>query len=179
MLSGLPNDVKEDLGLLDESIDWKIASNSDCHPLDETEFKSTLSALSQLNLSGVAQDLWNLLAAVLHLGNINFQPLEQSGWTTDQMDHVRWAALLLQVPADELFHIFTVRYIQAGSTTPVVRPCSTESECSARRDTLIRLLYRLMFDMVLDRVNQKLQNSIDSTKTKLKYLCKNINNLSI
>lgn len=176
MLAGLPDTTKKELGL-SNVVDWTIASVTDCQLHDETDFKSTCSALHQLGLSHNMQELWNLLAAVLHLGNVTFVPLADKAstdcrWTADETYHLDWAARLLGLSSHDLLHVFTVRYIQAGSTAPVLRPCSTETECNARRDTLIRLLYRLTFDMVLDCVNQKLRNAVDPARIKLKYLCK-------
>lgn len=173
MLSGLPADLKQELDLKPET-DWSIASARDCNAVDEAEFRATMAALQQLNLGDVVHDLWKLLAALLHLGNVTFAASNQPGvWLTEQADHLESAARLLGVGSTELFQIMTMRNFQAGTRSPaVVRPCSSTGDCSARRDTLIKLLYRLTFDMVLDRINSKLKNNVDSFRSSCKNLCK-------
>ena len=173
MLAGLPDSTKEELELNNVS-KWSIASARDCNAADEAQFISTVAALEQLNLGDVVQQLWKLLAALLHLGNIEFVVGEEKGtWSTNQQHHLDAAARLLGLNSNELFQVITVRNFQAGSKSPVVlRPCSSQSDCAARRDTLIKLLYRLMFDMVLKRVNGKLGSPVESTVSAPKYLCK-------
>ena len=171
MLAGLPNQSKTQLGLVDDE-KWSIANGS-CISTDAADFTSTVTALEQLYLGrDVVNDLWRILAAILHLGNLNFIP-HSNNWTVDQQvyHHLQWAGNLLGLEASELLEAITVKNFQAGSSSPVLfKPCSSQSECSARRDTFLRLLYRLVFDLVLDRVNEKLRNS-QSSSSKCKYLC--------
>lgn len=172
LLAGLSENVKEELGLKDVSV-WSIASARDCNAYDEAQFNLTVAALEQLNLGDMMQQLWKLYAALLHLGNVNFVISEEAGtWDTEDQYHLDFAAQLLGLNSNELFQVLTVRNFQAGTKTPTVtRPCNSQNECAARRDTLIKLLYRLTFDRVLKNVNQKLLNSKDSEFLKPKYLC--------
>lgn len=172
MLAGLSDSVKVELDLKDVPV-WEIASERDCNAVDEAQFHTTVAALEQLSLEDTTNQLWKLLAALLHLGNVKFVvSKEGSSWTTDQQHHVESAARLLGLNSNELFQMVTVRNFQAGSNSPaVVRPCSSQNECAARRDTLIKLLYRLMFDTVLGSVNQKLQHTNDNGLSTPKYLC--------
>lgn len=172
MLSGLPDNLKTELELNDVP-NWSIASTGDCNANDEVQFSATVAALEQLSLGDTTQQLWKLLAALLHLGNLNFViDKEIGGWSTEQLKHLDAASRLLGLNSNELFQVITVRNFQAGSKSPaVVRPCQSQNECAARRDTLIKLLYRMAFDTVLKNVNQKLQHSNESTHTTPKYLC--------
>ena len=172
MLAGLPENVKTELELNDVP-NWSIASPRDCNANDEAQFSATVAALEQLNLGDTIPHLWKLLAALLHLGNLNFIVDQEIGaWSTDQQKHLDAASRLLSLNSNELFQVITVRNFQAGSKSPaVVRPCQSLNECAARRDTLIKLLYRMAFETVLKNVNQKLQHSIDSTHSTPKYLC--------
>lgn len=174
MLAGLPDGIKEELGLNDVSV-WSIASARDCNAFDEAQFSATSAALEQLNLGDTTQQLWKLFAALLHLGNVNFIAGEDVGsWDTEEQYHLNYAAELLGLNSNELFQVITVRNFQAGTKSPaVMRPCNSQNECAARRDTLIKLLYRMTFDMVLKNVNQKLRNVYDSEHSKPKYLCNN------
>ena len=172
MLAGLSDSVKAQLDLKDVPV-WEIASERDCNAVDEAQFHTTVAALEQLSLQDTTNQLWKVLAALLHLGNVKFVVTKEgSFWTTDQLQHVESAARLLGLNSNELFQLVTVRNFQAGTKSPaVVRPCSSQNECAARRDTLIKLLYRLMFDTVLGSVNQKLQNTNDKGLSTPKYLC--------
>ncbi|EFX86964.1 hypothetical protein DAPPUDRAFT_307123 [Daphnia pulex] len=174
MLAGLSDSLKTELELKDVPI-WEIASERDCNAVDEAQFHATVAALEKLSLEDTANQLWKLLAALLHLGNIKFT-VTQETWTTNQRHHLESAARLLGLNSNELFQVFTVRNFQAGTKSPaVVRPCSSQNECAARRDTLIKLLYRMMFDTVLESVNEKLQHTNnDQGQGHLftpKYLC--------
>lgn len=168
MLAGLSNQAKAQLGL-ECADDWSI-TNGGCNSNDASDFASTVKALEQLNLSDVVNDLWRLLAAILHLGNLTFIANGKE-WTVERNLHLEWASRLLGLGAAELLEAITVKNFQAGSNSPVLlKPCSSQAECSARRDTFIRLLYRLLFALVLDRINEKLK--YNESLTKCKYLCK-------
>lgn len=174
MLAGLPESSKLELDLQDVP-KWSIASQRDCNAMDEAQFHGTVAALEQLSFSDATLQLWKLLAALLHLGNVEFVVNKETNtWTTDQENHLESAARLLGLNSNELFQLLTVRNFQVGNKSPVVvRPCSSQNECATRRDTLIKLLYRMTFDMVLANINRKLQHSIDSALTIPKYLCNN------
>lgn len=180
MLACLPDELKEELDMKRET-NWSIASSRDCNAIDEAEFTSTMAALQQLNLGDFIHDLWKLLAALLHLGNVTFTPGDQPGvWLTEETNHLESAARLLGLSSTELFQVLTVRRFQAGTKSPsVARPCATTSDCSARRDTLIKLLYRLNFDMVLERINTKLRNNVDPSRSTFKNLCNSVFLISI
>jgi len=170
MLAGLSNQSKAQLGL-ENTDNWSI-TNGSCNSNDATDFLSTVKALEQLNLSDVVNDLWRLLGAIFHLGNLTFIPSGKD-WTVEQEihHHLEWAGRLLGLGATELLEAITVKNFQAGSNSPVLlKPCSSQAECSARRDTFIRLLYRLLFSLVLDRINEKLR--YNESPAKCKYLCK-------
>ena len=173
MLAGLADNVKEELGLNDVPM-WSIASPLDCNSLDEVQFSATCAALEQLNLGHITPQLWKLFGALLHLGNINFIVGEEIGacWDTEDQHHLKSAAHLLGLNSNELFQVITVRNFQAGTKSPaVLKPCSSQNECETRRDTLIKLLYRLTFDMLLKEINKKLQNSNSPKYSNHKHLC--------
>ena len=175
MLAGLSDSLKIELDLKGVPV-WEIASERDCNAVDEAQFEATVAALEQLGLGDTINQLWKLFASLLHLGNVKFKVTNEGGtWTTDQQHHLESAARLLGLNSNELFQVITVRNFQAGSKSPaVVRPCSSQNECAARRDTLIKLLYRMMFDTVLGSVNQKLQHPNDNGLSTPKYLCNKI-----
>ena len=168
MLAGLPNSLKEEFSLKNYS-SWAIASLQDCTKNDEIEFSATVKALEQFNKRGNPKDYWRLLASLLHLGNIKFV-LKNDMWETYPSDHLNTASRLLGLDPQDLLRVITIRNLQAGSNI-LLRPCSSSKECEARRDTLVKLLYRLTFDHVLDDVNEKLKNSHCHPRIDSKHLC--------
>ena len=172
MLMGLPHAVKKEF-FMEETCNWAIASPSDCSPNDKIRYEQTVEAFRQLDLQNTMKELWKMLAALLHLGNLNFEQDiddDHAQWrvTTSTRHHLKACSQLLGIDCRELVHVITVRSLVAGSNT-VLRPCTTFSECSTRRDTLLRILYRLAFDAVLKEINDKLHRPTASQRHK--FLC--------
>ena len=169
MLAGLPDVLQKEL-FLNLASSWAIASTSDCNETDRMSFASTLQALEELELGeSTIKNLWRLLAAILHMGNLDFFR-DGTEWHTNALDHLESAAHLLGVKQVKLWKLLTTRTLLAGSNV-VVQTCSSSSECGTRRDTFLKLLYRTIFDWVLQSVNKKLQKP-QSLKRECRYLCK-------
>jgi len=169
MLAGLSSKLKEEFHLKKNFL-WRIAPAKDCTQDDATEFNITQQTLEQLN-PGKSVDIWRLLAALLHLGNIQFS-FDDGQWETNA-DHIDFASDLLGIESFELKKVLTIRNFHAGSNV-VFRPCNTHTECEARRDTLVKLLYKLLFDTVLEHINFKLKKPINHEQSNYKHLCKQL-----
>lgn len=167
MLAGLPIHLKKEFHLKENFL-WNIAPKKDCTEDDAKDFSITQHTLEQL-IPGKSVEIWRLLAALLHLGNVQFN-FDNGQWSTTA-DHVNSASDLLGIEPLELEKVLTIRNFHAGSNI-VFRPCDTYNECEARRDTLVKLLYRLLFDVILKQINFKLKKPSNHKKQDSKHLCK-------
>lgn len=174
MLAGLPDSVKKELGLLDVP-DWAVASPSHCRASDEAQMKTTLEALSQMSLIDSAPFLWNLLAAILHLGNITFVCHQEPGmnsnrWKTKERNHLNWAARLLGLDSDELLRVLTVSDIQHVSAftslfnhfrvdVGTLHPSWFHSTCSS---SLLYREYVFYFEIIRHKLRKIFKKSLSN-----------------
>nr|XP_055172935.1 unconventional myosin-XIX isoform X2 [Nyctereutes procyonoides] len=112
---------------------------------------------------------YQVLAGLLHLGNIRFadsedesQPCQLMG---DAKCSIRTSASLLQLPEDPLLETLQIRTIRAGRQQQVFRkPCS-RAECDTRRDCLAKLVYARLFDWLVSVINSSICADPDSWTT--------------
>nr|XP_025851862.1 unconventional myosin-XIX isoform X2 [Vulpes vulpes] len=112
---------------------------------------------------------YQVLAGLLHLGNIRFadsedeaQPCQLMG---DSKCSIRTSASLLQLPEDPLLETLQIRTIRAGRQQQVFRkPCS-RAECDTRRDCLAKLVYARLFDWLVSVINSSICADPDSWTT--------------
>ena len=108
------------------------------------------------------REMYGLVAAVLHLGNLNFVE-KGSGSALDGAsacsNALKYAAELLKCPADVLGKAFCVRTIEArGESMKVdLQPAQSQDAC----DSLSKALYGRLFDWLVKRVNQAM--AVDAT----------------
>lgn len=136
---------------------------------DAVQFRSTKRAMQQLGMSereigGVLE----VVAAVLHMGNVDFEQVPHMGEDTVFADEVRIvtstsgpcnhftkAAELLGVSTEALDHALTKRSLHASNETLVVGVDVVQARNT--RNALTMECYRLLFEWLVARVNNKLQ----------------------
>lgn len=120
-------------------------------------FKDALGALNFPN--DVQQDMFRILSAILHLGNINFVESRESHDVEIARDgdaSLHHAAELLGLQPGILSGSLTRRIIKASARDSIVHKSLSLSQAKEGRDTLCRVLYSKIFQLVLDRINAEL-----------------------
>ncbi|KAK3587120.1 hypothetical protein CHS0354_006760 [Potamilus streckersoni] len=126
----------------------------------------TLKAMSEIGLPvDFQQNIFQVLSAILFLGNIEFCPLEDEicKLLEDEVTEMamRIAADLLSVETCNLEQMFLYRSIQPGGHarhSVFVKPVP-QSEAKSRCDCLATLLYTRLFDWLVSFINNQIQAS--------------------
>ncbi|KAL6059075.1 hypothetical protein STEG23_024068, partial [Scotinomys teguina] len=129
--------------------------------LEEDCFELTREAMLHLGIDTPTQNnIFKILAGLLHLGNVRFADSEDEAQPCQLMDgtkvSVRTSASLLQLSEDMLLETMQIRTIKAGKQQQVFRkPCS-RAECDTRRDCLAKLIYARLFDWLVSVINSSI-----------------------
>ncbi|XP_036196172.1 unconventional myosin-XIX isoform X2 [Myotis myotis] len=138
--------------------------------LEEDCFEVTREAMLHLGIDTLTQNnIFKILAGLLHLGNVRFADCEDEAQPCQLMDDakgsVRTSASLLWLPEDPLLETLRIRTIRAGRQQQVFRkPCSL-AECDTRRDCLAKLIYARLFDWLVSVINSSIYAAPDSWTT--------------
>ncbi|XP_023612602.1 unconventional myosin-XIX isoform X3 [Myotis lucifugus] len=138
--------------------------------LEEDCFEVTREAMLHLGIGTLTQNnIFKVLAGLLHLGNVRFADCEDEAQPCQLMDDakgsVRTSASLLWLPEDPLLETLRIRTIRAGRQQQVFRkPCSL-AECDTRRDCLAKLIYARLFDWLVSVINSSIYAAPDSWTT--------------
>ncbi|XP_075760859.1 unconventional myosin-XIX [Pelodiscus sinensis] len=149
----------------DERLEWNLPEGANFfwlpnseRTLEEDCFEVTREAMFHLGIDSSTQNnIFKILAGLLHLGNIQFSDSVDESQPCEPEDNakgfVETTANLLKVSVEELLETLRIRTITAGKQQHVFKkPCSRR-ECETRRDCLAKVLYAKLFDWLVSVIN--------------------------
>ncbi|AWP04504.1 putative unconventional myosin-VIIa-like [Scophthalmus maximus] len=172
MLTGITAEQKKTLRL-GEAREYKFLTKGDCIMCesrdDAKDYRHIHSALKILTFSeNQCQEIFTLLAAILHLGNICFEATTQNNLETSDVsksEHFTVAASLLEVETSSLATSLTHRSFMTNRER-VTTPLSSE-QAAFCRDAFVKAIYNKLFIWIVGKINsvtyKKLTNSPESS----------------
>lgn len=172
MLAGLTEEEKAALSLRDAK-EYTFLTKGGCVQCegrdDAEDYKCISAAMKILTFSErQCQDVVKLLAAILHLGNVNFEANTQNNLDTcdvSKSKHFGVAASLLEVQKSSLANSLTHRSFMTNRER-VTKPLSSE-QASNCRDAVVKAIYNKLFIWIVEKINsviyKKLHTSPKST----------------
>ncbi|KAE8296185.1 Unconventional myosin-Vc [Larimichthys crocea] len=123
---------------------------------DEKDMEETRRTFSLLGLKEDFQlDVFKVLAAVLHLGNVEIRNSGDKSSVPPSDPHLQVFCELLDVSLEELVRWLCHRRIVLVAET-VVKPVPKKRAVNAR-DALAKQIYAHLFDCIINRINRALQ----------------------
>uniref|UniRef100_W5U6H9 Unconventional myosin-VIIa n=1 Tax=Ictalurus punctatus TaxID=7998 RepID=W5U6H9_ICTPU len=180
LLSGMPKEHKKVLSLGDAAQFNYLTEGSciACDGRDDAEdFSRIRTALKVLTFSDKeCWDIFKLLAAILHLGNVRFEGSTLNNMDSCEVlssDHFTVAANLLEVTKAHLEVSLTSRTFMTKQEQ-VTKPLSSEQALDCR-DVLAKAVYTKLFIWIFGKIN----NAIHKQQTSSSYTQKSIGLLDI
>ncbi|XP_013374789.1 PREDICTED: unconventional myosin-XIX isoform X2 [Chinchilla lanigera] len=151
----------------DERLQWHLPKGAAFSWLPNPErtledcFEVTREAMLHLGIDSTTQNnIFKVLAGLLHLGNIRFANSEDEAQPCQLMDNakcsVRTSASLLGLREDMLLETVRIRTIRAGKQQQVFRKPCPQAECDTRRDCLAKVVYERLFDWLVSVINSSI-----------------------
>lgn len=144
-------------------------NQSNCFTLsgmdEKKEYYRTRRAMDVMGINSREQDaIFRTLAAILHLGNVDFNPGKEhdSSILKDEKSsaHLQTAAELLMCDFDALKKTLCTRNILTGgeSITKLLDP----ETAVINRDTLAKTVYSHLFDWLVEKINKSIGQDLES-----------------
>ncbi|KAL5715347.1 Myosin-1 [Ranunculus cassubicifolius] len=160
LCAGAPSYLKERLNLKKAS-EYNYLKQSECLTIDDVDdacrFQLLLEALHIVQLRKEDQQgTFAMLAAVLWLGNISFEVIDNENHVQVVRDEAALtAAKLMGCNVQDLMLALSSRRIRAGNDTIVQK--LTLPQAIDSRDALAKSIYASLFDWLVDQINKSLE----------------------
>ncbi|KAI9217148.1 chitin synthase-domain-containing protein [Blastocladiella britannica] len=161
LLAGAAPELRAELGLSPDAVFPYLTygTNPPSAGIDDAgRFVATADAMRAVGIGKRAQyQVWKLVAAILHLGNVRFidaeNRLERESCQVANLDALAFVAGLLEVDPTMLAVSLTQRTTKVGRD--LVTQLLTVDEAESHRDSLAMALYAVLFAWMVEQVNKK------------------------
>ncbi|KAG6793885.1 hypothetical protein POTOM_003110 [Populus tomentosa] len=163
LCAGAPSTLRDRLNLKMAS-EYKYLNQSECLVIDGVndgmKFHKLVEALDIVQIHKEDQEqAFAMLAAVLWLGNISFQVIDNENHVEALADEaVNSAARLLNCSAQDLMLALSSHKIQAGKDS-IAKKLTMQQACLAidRRDALSKFIYADLFEWLVVQINKSFE----------------------
>ncbi|XP_005458181.1 unconventional myosin-VIIa [Oreochromis niloticus] len=174
LLAGISAEEKKRLSL-GNAKEYKFLTKGNCIACggrdDAKDYSRINSALKTLNFSGKdCHEIFKLLAALLHLGNVCFEANTQNNMESSDVsksEHFNVAASLLEVEKPTLATNLTHRSFKTNREM-VTKPLSCEQAADCR-DAFVKAIYNKLFIWIVKKINSVIYKKLTSN-SKSAYL---------
>ncbi|XP_070372910.1 unconventional myosin-Ih [Equus asinus] len=173
LLEGGEEELLAYLGLERDPQLYKYLSQGHCAKEssinDKNDWKTVSNAFSVIDFTeDDLENLFGIIASVLHLGNVCFEENHQGRATVPHTHEIEWIAKLLGVHSSVLLEALTHRKIEA-KTEEVICPLTLELSVCAR-DAMAKAVYGRTFTWLVNKINSSLVNKDFTKKTVIGLL---------
>ena len=161
LLAGAPSKERKDLSLATTHMDFAYLAGGGPHAVsipgvdDAKDFRETQTALSTVGISVERQwQIFRLLAALLHLGNIKITQARTDAVISDDDAALATATGLLGLPAND-FKKWTIKKQLTTRSEKIVTALGS-AQASVVRDSVAKFVYSCLFDWLVGVVNESL-----------------------
>uniref|UniRef100_A0A8C0TG76 Myosin IF n=1 Tax=Canis lupus familiaris TaxID=9615 RepID=A0A8C0TG76_CANLF len=161
LLEGASQEQRQNLGLM--TPDYYYYLQSDTYKVDGTDdqsdFSETLNAMQVIGIPpNVQQLVLQLVAGILHLGNISF--CEDGNYArVESVDLLAFPAYLLGIDSTRLQEKLTSRKMDSrwGGRSESIDVTLNVEQAAYTRDALAKGLYARLFDFLVEAINRAMQ----------------------
>ncbi|XP_010490294.1 PREDICTED: myosin-13-like [Camelina sativa] len=165
MLCGAPPEDRRKLKLKDPT-EFRYLNQSQCIKLegvdDSKEYTKTREAMSIIGISLEEQEaIFRVVAAILHLGNIEFVTGEEPDSSVPKdKTHLKIAAELFMCDEQALEDSLCKREMVTPEET--ISRCLVPNDAALSRDALAKFVYARLFDWIVNKINNSIGQDPDS-----------------
>uniref|UniRef100_A0A8C6MSE9 Myosin IF n=1 Tax=Mus spicilegus TaxID=10103 RepID=A0A8C6MSE9_MUSSI len=162
LLEGASQEQQQNLGLMTPDYYYYL-NQSDTYKVegtdDRSDFSETLSAMQVIGIpTSVQQLVLQLVAGILHLGNISF--CEEGNYArVESVDLLAFPAYLLGIDSGRLQEKLTSRKMDSkwGGRSESIDVTLNVEQAAYTRDALAKGLYARLFDFLVEAINRAMQ----------------------